>query len=194
MQRESDHGKSDRAINPNNRGMKKIMQHSKYRLLTNEGFSKDCLIIAIGRIVEPEVKDDIAQTKGWEIIEQGIKSMDVAALQALHVTLKDTYSNNEVECELSKEAPKDAQELKDECQKFITQLKLTVIQKGIELLQCLSDDYKKNNLHIVDKDRLEQHAGSLYAEFKESVSQHRKFPQYIVSNGDILVMLFQKQK
>jgi hypothetical protein len=160
-------------------------QEINYKLHQNGGSSnEDCLIIAIGKIAQPDIDDTTAKDTGWGIIEQGINSMDVAALQAFYLSIKETYKN-EVNYELSDEAPEDVQELKNECQNFITQLKSTQdVKKGIELLACLSDDYKKqHNLHIVDKDRLEKNAGSLYAEFKESVSQHCILPQYIVSNG-----------
>ena len=162
-----------------------MSQQINYKLQQNGGSNnEDCLIIAIGKALQPDANDITAKNAGWSIIEQGINSMDVATLQAFHISLKATYENK-VAYELLEETPQDINELKRQCQGFITQLKSTEnVKKGIELLACLSDDNKKQyNLHIIDKDRLEKNAGSLYVEFKESVSQHHVLPQYIVSNG-----------
>jgi hypothetical protein len=160
-------------------------QKINYRLHQNGGSSnEDCLIISIGKTVQPDVDDDMAKNKGWSIIEEGISSMDVGDLQALYLSLKYTYEE-EIAYNLADQAPEDETELKNQCRGFISKLKSSEnIKKGIELLACLSNDYKKQyNINIVDKDRLEQNAGSVYAEFKGSISQNKTLPQYIVSNG-----------
>lgn len=160
-------------------------QQINYKLQMNGGAdNNDCLIIAIGKALQPDADDNTAKHRGWSAIEQGVNSMTVDTLQTLHIALKATYEN-QVDYNLPEEPPENENELKRQCQSFIAQLKSTEnVKKGIELLACLSDELKnQHKLHVIDKDRLEKNAGSLYAEFKESVSQNRVLPQYIVSNG-----------
>ena len=66
-----------------------------YQLKDNSGNNNnDCLLIAIGRLDNPDVNEQQAVEAGWQAVFNGVGKMSLDDLQMLYAELKDAYSRD----------------------------------------------------------------------------------------------------
>ncbi|WP_116963334.1 hypothetical protein [Fastidiosibacter lacustris] len=185
----------------------------KYQLKENGGNNNnDCLIIAIGRLANPNLSEQAAVVKGWQAVFDGVNTMETDALKMLYTELKGAYVedidniNNyfsldfnddktiesfETELkktfgdnDLSSEIMQDQlhDKVKQEVTGFLRHLQEQVNLQKYVELLKIIPEDKKQNLMLVSKNDLDSHPGQVYEKFRDLIIAG-KVPHFLVHNG-----------
>ncbi|GGG01172.1 MULTISPECIES: hypothetical protein [Cysteiniphilum] len=184
-----------------------------YQLKDNGGNNKnDCLLIAIGRLGNPDLKEQQAVEAGWQAVFNGVDTMSVDYLQMLYTELKDAYSrdienigtyfsldfNDDNSIALFKSELKETFGVDSLSQDIIeTQLQDKVKQEVNEFLNHLKQqkdlqkyvellktipEDKKQHLMLVSGNDLESRPGQVYEQFRELILSG-KVPHFMAHKG-----------
>ncbi len=185
----------------------------KYQLKENGGNNNnDCLIIAIGRLANPNLSEQAAVVKGWQAVFDGVNTMETDALKMLYTELKGAYVedidniNNyfsldfnddktieSFETELKKTfgdnnlSPEIMQDqlhdkVKQEVTGFLRHLQQQENLQKYVELLKIIPEDKKQNLMLVSIDHLNSQPGQVYENFREFIIAG-KVPHFLVHNG-----------
>ncbi|ODN43611.1 hypothetical protein [Piscirickettsia litoralis] len=151
----------------------------------------DCLIVSLGRAVNPRLSEQAAKQAGWQAMLKNIQeSSDLERLRVLYVSAhhayKEDFSRMGKLLPLTDDgsAPENLTELKKNLGAFIRQLsQRSDITKSVELFGAFSDDFfLAHNIILVDRERLINGQAALFAEMKSMIDSGRT-PQIIAHNG-----------
>ncbi|WHN64819.1 hypothetical protein [Cysteiniphilum sp. QT6929] len=184
-----------------------------YQLKDNGGNNNnDCLLIAIGRLGNPDLKEQQAVEAGWQAVFNGVDTMAFDDLRMLYTELKDAYSediknignyfsldfNDDNSIALFKSELKETFGVDSLSQDIIeTQLQDKVKQEVNEFLNHLKQqkdlqkyvellktipEDKKQHLMLVSGNDLESRPGQVYEQFRDLILAG-KVPQFVAHNG-----------
>ncbi|WP_440617579.1 hypothetical protein [Cysteiniphilum sp. 6C5] len=185
----------------------------KYQLKDNGGNNNnDCLLIAIGRLDNPDLKEQQALEAGWQAVFNGVNKMSLDDLQMLYTELKDAYSrdidnignyfsldfNDDNSIALFKSELKKTfgdnnlseevinsqlqDKVRQEVNAFLGHLKQQKDLQKYVELLKTIPEDKKQHLMLVSVNDLESHPSQVYEQFRDLISSG-KVPHFMAHNG-----------